>query len=231
MYDEIEIQSGSDARGPLFEVDAGRHDAADVANAVAAVLPSGGNVSVWVDHPTDALNNALDDIGLEVQRDLYKMAVDLPLGVSSSIITRPFAPGSDESAWVRVNNRAFSWHREQSGWTLADVEERKAEPWFDPDGFLLHEDEGKLLGFCWTKLHLDTDPHEGEIYVIAVDPDGQGRGLGRELTVAGLESINARGVANGILYVDADNTAAVTLYLSLGFDIDTIRRLFVNSET
>jgi len=230
VSDEIEIASGTDARGHLFEVNAGPHDASDVAAAVAAVLPTSGDVSVWVDHPTDVLNGALGNVGLEVQRDLYKMAVNLPLATSSSIDTRPFSPGEDEQAWMRVNNRAFSWHREQSDWTLSDVDDRMAEPWFDAAGFLLHEDEGQLLGFCWTKLHLDLTPPEGEIYVIAVDPDGQGRGLGRELTVAGLESIHARGIANGILYVDADNTPAVTLYLSLGFEIDTVRRLYVNQE-
>ena len=113
MSCEIEIQSGADARGPLFEVDAGSHDAADVADAVVGVLPSGDDVSVWVDHPTDELNSALSNIGLEVQRDLYKMAVDLPLATTSSIDTRPFKPRQDESAWMEVNNRAFSWHREQ----------------------------------------------------------------------------------------------------------------------
>ena len=67
--------------------------------------------------------------------------------------------------------------------------------------------------------------------MVAVDPEGQGRGLGRELTAAGLESIHARGITNGILYVDADNTPAVTLYLSLGFGVDTVRRLYINQET
>ena len=62
--------------------------------------------------------------------------------------------------------------------------------------------------------------------MIAVDPAGQGRGLGRSLTVAGLESIHARGFTLGILYVDADNTKAVSLYLSLGFTIATVRRLY-----
>lgn len=226
VNNDITVEVGADARGPLLEIDAMGHDVVAVARVLEPHVPTQGEISVWVDHPTDALDTQLSEIGLTAQRDLYLMEVALPLATQPTITTRPFQPGRDEQAWVDVNNRAFSWHREQSGWTTADVLERMAEPWFDADGFLIHEDDGALLGFCWTKLHLDVEPPAGEIYVIAVDPAGQGRGLGRELTVAGLASIHKRGLMRGILYVDADNTAAVSLYVSLGFRIETIRRLY-----
>ena len=48
--------------------------------------------------------------------------------------------------------------------------------------------------------------------MIAVDPDFQGLGLGKQLTLAGLDSIARRGIAVAMLYVDADNTAGVRLY-------------------
>ena len=103
--------------------------------------------------------------------------------------------------------------------------ERERQPWFDPDGFLLHERDGRLAGFCWTKVHEPEDgvmsegieQELGEIYVIAVDPDFQGRGLGRQLVLAGLASLWDRGVSAGMLYVDHDNEAARKLYFSLGF--------------
>ena len=53
--------------------------------------------------------------------------------------------------------------------------------------------------------------------MIAVDPDFQGLGLGRQLTVAGLDAIAGRGVTTGMLYVDAANTAALGMYERLGF--------------
>ena len=75
-------------------------------------------------------------------------------------------------------------------------------------------------------MHEDQDPVLGEIYVIAVNPDFRGLGLGRSLTLAGLDSIHRRGIDVGMLYVDADNTPAVGLYLALGFTIHHTNRAY-----
>ncbi len=160
------------------------------------------------------------------------MRVPLPLPVRSDLTVRAFVPGRDEDAWLEVNNRAFAGHEEQGGWTRDDVVDREHEPWFDPGGFLLHERDGRLAGYCWTKVHPaqpgpDGDPELGEIYVIAVDPDFHGLGLGRELTVAGLQHMASAGVAVGMLYVDAANVPAVRLYESLGFTVHATDRSFV----
>ena len=101
-------------------------------------------------------------------------------------------------------------------------------PWVDLDGFLMGEapDGSGLVGFCWTKVHHDGGPVLGEFYVIAVVPHRHGEGWGTSLTVAGLGSMAKKGVATGMLYTDASNTAAVKLYQSLGFTIDHIDRSY-----
>jgi mycothiol synthase len=143
---------------------------------------------------------------------------------------RTFVVGQDEDAWLAVNNRAFADHPEQGGWTRTTLEQRERADWFDPDGFILAFDADGLAGSCWTKVHPADPPNEpdalGEIYAIGADPSRQGRGLGRALTVAGLESLATRGITVGMLFVDAANAAAVGLYRSLGFETHRVDRAY-----
>ena len=187
----------------------------------------GGHVHWWVFEPTNAHVQLAASVGLHPGRRLLQMRRPLPLDVTSSTQTRAFVPGADEAAWLHVNNRAFAEHPEQGGWDLATLRSREQEPWFDPEGFRLYEEGDRLAAFCWTKVHHDQVPPLGEIYVIAVDPDFHGKGLGRALTVAGLEYLAAQGVTVGMLFVDAENPAAVSMYRKLGFQIHRTDRAFV----
>jgi mycothiol synthase len=140
---------------------------------------------------------------------------------TTEVAVRPFRVGVDEEAWLEVNNAAFSAHGEQGGWDVATLLQREHEPWFDADGFLLHERDGRVAAFCWTKLH-PGPVLTGEIYVIAVHPDFHGHGLGKALTVAGLQHLHSVGAEAAMLYVDAVNKAAVGLYGALGFEVEHI---------
>jgi mycothiol synthase len=186
----------------------------------------GGRLIWWIDNPTDTLRALADRHQLVRTRELHEMRCTLPLDVHASLATRAFVPGIDDAAWLDVNNRAFATHGEQGGWTIETLQQRFSEPWFEPAGFRIYERAGRLAAFCWTKIDRAADPVLGEIYVIAVDPDFHGQGLGRELTLAGLDSISERGVSIATLYVDADNAAAVSLYDRLGFTIHRTRLAF-----
>ncbi len=189
----------------------------------------------WESPWSPALDERLAEAGLDRVRLLHQMRRELPLPADVVDATRPIETRAlrvddpaDVAAVLGVNNRAFHWHPEQGGWGPEQLAERRSEAWFDPAGFLVHEDPaGRIDGFCWTKVHPALDaatpdgprPEAGEIYVIAADPSAQGTGLGRALTVAGLEHLATAGLELALLYVEADNEAAVTMYERMGFRV------------
>lgn len=195
----------------------------------------GGAVNWWVYEPTTAHRALAEAAHMQPGRTLYQMRRSLPTDRHATVETRAFVPGSDDEAWLSVNNRAFADHAEQGGWTLDTFCSRQQEDWFDPAGFRMHEIDGRVAGFCWTKVHHEghdmTDPDHrgdlGEIYVIAIDPDFHGRGLGSELTLAGLDYLAAQGIGTAMLYVDAANDTAVAMYRRLGFEVHSTNAAFV----
>jgi len=192
----------------------------------------GGWLGYWASAPTASEEDLAAELGLVKSREIYQLRRPLPVkegevpGARDVPAIRHFIPGSDEQAWVAVNNRAFAGHPDQGGWGVQRLLTLESEAWFDPQGFLIHEREGRMAGFCWTKVHPDEEPALGEIYVIAVDPDVSGRGLGRGLTLAGLDYLATKGLSVGMLYVDETNEAARRLYGSLGFSLHHVDRMY-----
>jgi mycothiol synthase len=141
---------------------------------------------------------------------------------------RGFEPGRDEDAWLALNAAAFAHHPEQGSLTRVDLDQRTAEPWWDPDGLLLvveAADPDRLVASHWTKVD-PPDGDVGEVYVVAVSPEHQGEGLGRAVTVLGLDHLRSLGLARVVLYVDEENTAAVRTYRGLGFEDVEVHRQF-----
>ncbi|MFD3519190.1 mycothiol synthase [Streptomyces sp. NPDC058653] len=187
----------------------------------ALLAASGKRLRVWAHGGKSAARHLAQVLGLSMFRELRQLRrplepLDIPEPVLPDGITvRTFVPGQDDEAWLAVNAAAFAHHPEQGGLTQRDLDDRVAEPWFDPKGFFLAERDGRLVGFHWTKVH--ADEQLGEVYVVGISPDAQGGGLGKALTAIGLRHLAARGLPTAMLYVDADNTAAVTVYERLGF--------------
>ncbi|MER7870347.1 mycothiol synthase [Streptomyces cellulosae] len=187
----------------------------------ALLAASGKRLRVWAHGGHSAARHLAQVLGLTLFRELRQMRrplanLDLPDPVLPEGVTvRTFEPGRDDAAWLALNAAAFAHHPEQGSLTQRDLDDRKAEPWFDPAGFFLAEREGRLVGFHWTKVHAEEGL--GEVYVLGVAPDAQGGGLGKALTTIGLRHLAERGLPTAMLYVDADNKAAVSVYERLGF--------------
>ena len=194
------------------------------AAAQAAVLDGGGRLDYWVeliDKNTDRIPLAA---GYSPARDLWCLHRSLP-ALDTDLPTRAFTD-DDEDGFLEVNNRAFHWHPEQGAWKAGDLAARRAEPWYDPEGFRIWERDGRVGGFCWTKIHHDTVPKLGEIYVIAVDPDFHGEGIGRQLVLAGLAWLSEQHLRHAILYVESDNDPANRVYRELGFELKHVNRCY-----
>ena len=212
----IEGPNSGDFRWSLA-VSADRHGF-DLHAALADWLPEhrGETAQLWLREVDEQSHTIASESGFVPYRDLWQLRCALP-NSASGLNTRAFNE-TDIDDFVAVNNRAFHWHPEQGGLTADAVRQTMTESWFNADGFrLLHNDEGKLMGFCWTKIHRDTDPELGEIYVIAVDPEFHGQGVGKPMTLAGLEWLAAEGLRVGMLYVESDNDAANATYAAIGF--------------
>ncbi|WP_030864145.1 mycothiol synthase [Streptomyces sp. NRRL S-37] len=187
----------------------------------ALLAASGKRLRVWAHGGHSAARHLAQVLGLTLFRELRQMrrplaGLDLPDPVLPDGVTvRTFVPGRDDAAWLAVNAAAFAHHPEQGALTQRDLDDRKAEAWFDPEGFFLAERDGRLVGFHWTKTH--AAERLGEVYVLGVSPDAQGGGLGKSLTTIGLRHLADRGLPTAMLYVDADNKAAVSVYERLGF--------------
>ena len=148
------------------------------------------------------------------------------------VATRPFRPGRDDEAWLAINNPAFADHPEQGGWTLDDLHPDLAVDWFDPDGFLMADAPD---GERPARLVLDEDPPRhrpgpGRDLRDLGRPGPPRPGVGAALTVAGLQWMAGQGVTVGMLYATGSNTAAVTLYQSLGFTVDHVDRSYVRDR-
>lgn len=202
-----------------------------IGSAMARIgLSEGGDdARIWAHGNLEPARATAKALGLVVARELLQMRRPLtglpPVAVPDDVLITTYSGPADDAELLRVNNAAFAWHPEQGGWTYADIAERRAEPWFDPAGLFMAIDEntGTLLGFHWTKVH---NADLGEVYVIGVDPAAQGRGLGATLTLAGLHDLAHRLSQSEqptvMLYVEADNSAAVKTYRRLGFEVFSV---------
>jgi mycothiol synthase len=247
-YAQLDSATGPDAAVELV-VDPDARRAGTGRALVEAVLEAAPEARVWAHGQLPAARALAASAGLSAVRELHKMArplteADLEPGATTlppGFTARSFLPGRDEQAWLATNAAAFAHHPEQGRLTIADLQERMSQPWFDPAGFILVEADqapGEVAAFHWTKVDPEqrssVDPARvagrahaeegrgasqlvGEVYVVGVHPAYQGRGLGRPVTALGLAHLAGLGLPEVVLYVDGDNAAALKTYTGLGF--------------
>jgi ribosomal-protein-alanine N-acetyltransferase len=134
-----------------------------------------------------------------------------------------FVPGSADSldAVMQVMTAAFS-HRYGEAWTrsqcagilpMAGVK------------LMLAEDGGKVIGFSLYRTISD----DAELLLLAVAPDSQGQGIGRDLLGYFIEDAKKNGAARIHLEV-RDGNPAIRLYEAAGFQPANRRRNYYHGR-
>jgi mycothiol synthase len=86
--------------------------------------------------------------------------------------------------------------------------------------------EDSCVGFVAVKLH--SEDSMGEIYMVAVDPNSQGRGIGTALTEFALNWMKDAGMSMAMVETGGDrgHAPARHIYEKVGFDLLPIARYF-----
>lgn len=201
----VEVATSAEERTPELE-------SAAIEAAVSTVHGDQA-YSLWVNRTEQMA--AAEALGHRELRRVLLMGGPFPPAPDRFDIDIGTIADTTDDAIIDIHNRAFSGHREASGMTVQRLNEMRALPWYDPAGVVTGFIDGHPVGYCWTKLHPNGD---GEVYLLAVDPDAHGRGLGEQLATAGYGFLKESGALRATLWVDGDNEPAISLYRRLGLD-------------
>jgi len=97
-----------------------------------------------------------------------------------------------------------------------------------PEGFVVLENEGRILGLVFGILLSRSD---ARILMLAVDPQARGRGLGTVLYREFQRECGLKGIRHITLEVRVSNSVAIHFYERLGFQVTgRVPRYYSNGE-
>lgn len=210
-------------------------------------LIKGQSLRLWSHGDISHAQEFAKKLGFDSVRNVIQMRRSLfapiePFDIPTNYKLKQFDPKLDIEKFLNLNKACFVELPDQASWTKKDIELRISESWFLANGFMLLEnDNNDFVGFCWTKVHGQDHEHQvddghqhldhghdpiGEIYVLGVHPQEHKKGLGKALTLWGLNHLRRSGLDSAMLYVDSNNQKAIKLYEDLGFGFWGLHRLY-----
>lgn len=114
--------------------------------------------------------------------------------------------GKLEALYGELNGTTWTWRKNRE--IDQDIEA-------EPEGVLVAEEDGRVIGYITTTT--DEAVSMGRIPNLAVDPDCQGRGVGKELINAALDRFREKGMQYAKIETLATNDAGQSLYPKAGF--------------
>lgn len=129
----------------------------------------------------------------------------------------------EEEKLTQIQNRSFSNTWGYNPNTVEGIMYHIGLPHCSPRDIILVYDKNEPIGYCWTRVLKGEGNARGgtvgRIYMLGVDPDHRGKGVGSAVLAAGLSLLRRRGVGVVQLTVDSSNHAARALYNAAGFEV------------
>lgn len=120
----------------------------------------------------------------------------------------------DVSEWARLHEIAYDRAVDYTPLSAEDIQGHRAEKCFE---MVVLEKASDVIGYCHVCDLQGTG--RGLVNSVVVHPQWQGLGLSKHLLGAGIKRLKNRGLAPVELTVEAENIAAIRLYVSFGFEM------------
>ncbi|MHB1354478.1 MAG: GNAT family N-acetyltransferase [Anaerolineae bacterium] len=190
-----------------------------------SILPATHDLDMiygFIPQTRQATGRIWEQFGLFIERRSYILRYDDPNTPEPSLpggfVCQPVQPADDKAIasfcdLINLNFADLAGHVDSSP---DDIKELLPDPIYLSDGIMLLYDENRPVGTLALSIESST-PDTAFIEMFSLLPEYRGRGLGRALLREGVRIARARGYATIDLSVNAENDAAVRLYISERF--------------
>jgi mycothiol synthase len=131
----------------------------------------------------------------------------------------------EEDKLAEIQNRSFAGTWGYNPTAVEDIVYLLSLTGRSPEDVILICEGDRPVGYCWTLVDPEASAGAskkmGRIYMLGVDPDYRGRGIGKRALLAGLAHLKSKGIEVAELTVDSQNAAACALYESGGFRVSS----------
>jgi mycothiol synthase len=185
-------------------------------------------VHIGVGQDNAAAAQALPRLGFHIVRRFLELRLHLaqallPAGLPDGYTSQHLSPG-EEDILTRLQNRCFADTWGYNPNTVEEITYTLNLSDRSPRDVILICQEDEIVGYCWTQVNCPADiaaEQHGRIFMLGVDPDHRGKGIGKIALRAGLGYLRDHGVDIAELTVDSENQAAYSVYRWAGFELQT----------
>jgi mycothiol synthase len=168
----------------------------------------------------------LSELGFSLVRRFLELRLDTGrvdgLDILPAAIECYYLRPGEEDKLTQLQNCAFAGTWGYNPNTVEEITFRINSSTCSRQDIVLIYEADKAIGYCWTGISCEEgipSVRKGRILMLGVAPDYRGKGIGRELVMAGLTRLKSKGLGIAELTVDSENKTARALYQSLGFEV------------